>query len=146
MVRAVGPQFSPIKPILYPYIFIACDILSLVLQAIGGGVASSASTTKTTDMGGHIMLAGIVFQVATFTILYALVAVYLVKLQRNKATLTSEASALIGSRDFKIFAVGMLVASLFIFIRCVYRIAELAGGWANEIMRDEVEYIILDGV
>lgn len=146
IVRAVGPQFSVIKPKLYPYIFIACDIFSLVLQAIGGGVASSANDEKTTDMGGHIMLAGIIFQVVTFTALYVLIALYLVKLQRNISTLTTEASTLIQGKNFKIFALGMLVASLFIFIRCVYRIAELAGGWANEIMRDEVGYIVLDGV
>lgn len=146
IVRAVGPQFSIIKPKLYPYIFIACDIFSLLLQAIGGGVASSASTNKVTDMGGNIMLAGIIFQVVTFTALYVLIAIYLVKLQRNKASLSAEASTLIHSRNFKIFIVGMFLASLFIFVRCVYRIAELAEGWANEIMRDEVGYIVLDGV
>jgi len=146
LIRAVGPQYSMIKPKLYPYIFIACDIFSLLLQAIGGGVASSANTTKVTDMGGNIMLAGIVFQVVTFVVLYGLIAMYLIKLRRNKASLSPEASALIQGRHLKIFAVGMFVASLVIFIRCVYRIAELAGGWANEIMRDEVGYIVLDGV
>jgi len=146
MVRAVGPQFSLIRPNLYPYIFIACDFFSLLLQAIGGGVASSANTTKVTDMGGNIMLAGIIFQVVTFAGLYVLIALYMLKLSRGKHTLTSEAAALIQGRDFKIFSAGMFAASLFIFVRCVYRVAELAGGWANEIMRDEIGYIVLDGV
>jgi len=146
MVRAVGPQYSIIKPILYPYIFIACDIFSLVLQAIGGGVASSANTDSGTTLGGNIMLAGIIFQVATFVILYIVIAIYILKLQRDRNSLTADAVALLQSKDFKIFASGMLVASLFIFVRCVYRIAELAEGWANEIMRDEVGYIILDGL
>ena len=146
IVRDVGPQYSLIKPKLYPYIFIACDIFSLLLQAIGGGVASSAEDEKTTDLGGNIMLAGIIFQVVTFTALYLLIALYLVKLKRNTSTLTTEAATLIQSRDFKIFVAGMFLASLFIFVRCVYRIAELAEGWANEIMRDEIGYIVLDGV
>jgi hypothetical protein len=146
MVRSIGPQFSPIKPILYPWIFISADIFSLVLQAIGGGVASSASTPAGADVGGHIMLAGIVFQVFTFTFLYVIIGLFILKLVRNKDTLTPDAASVLGGRDFKIFAVGMLVASLAIYVRCVYRIAELAGGWANEIMRDEVGYIVLDGV
>jgi hypothetical protein len=146
MVRAIGPQFSPIKPIAYPWIFMLCDLFSLVLQAIGGGVASSANDSKTTSAGGNIMLAGIVFQVATFTFLYGLCVKFILNLKRNKATMTPEESTILHGKDFKIFALGMLVASIFIYIRCVYRIAELAEGWRNSIMRDEIGYIVLDGV
>lgn len=92
------------------------------------------------------MLAGIIFQVATFTFLYVLVSWFVLKLVRNKSSLSPEAAAILGGRDFKIFAYGMLIASIAIYVRCVYRIAELAGGWANEIMRDEIGYIVLDGV
>lgn len=147
MVRAIGPQFSAIKPIAYPWIFILCDIFSLLLQAIGGGIASGADDdTSGADTGGRIMLAGIIFQVATFTFLYVLIGMYIRSLMRHKETLTAEASEILHGRDFKIFAYGMLIASIAIYIRCVYRIAELADGWANEIMRDEIGYIILDGV
>jgi hypothetical protein len=146
MVRAIGPQFSPIKAILYPWIFMSCDLFSLVLQAIGGGMAASANDSTGAETGGRIMLAGIVFQVATFTFLYGLSAWFILNLMRNRSTLTSEAVAILHGRDFKIFAYGMLIASIAIYVRCVYRIAELAGGWANDIMRDEVGYIILDGV
>ena len=146
MVRAIGPQFSPIKPIAYAYIFMLCDLFSLVLQAIGGGIAASSNVQKTTNAGGNIMLAGIVFQVATFTALYGLCVNFILSLKRNKSTMTPEASALLHGRDFKIFASGMLAASLFIYVRCLYRIAELADGWASPIMRNEIEYIVLDGV
>jgi hypothetical protein len=35
---------------------------------------------------------------------------------------------------------------LFILIRCAYRIPELVGGWGGELMRIEIEFIILEGV
>lgn len=146
MVRAIGPQFSSIKPIAYPWIFMLCDLFSLVLQAIGGGVASSSNNDKTTSAGGNIMLAGIVFQVATFTFLYGLTVRFILNLRRNRDTMTPEASGILHGKNFKIFALGMLFASVFIYIRCVYRIAELAEGWANSIMRDQTGYIVLDGV
>lgn len=92
------------------------------------------------------MLAGIVFQVATFATLYILIGIFIIKLQRNKNTLGSDAVSILQSQKFKVFALGMLTSSIFIFVRCVYRIAELAGGWANEVMRNESEYIVLDGV
>lgn len=146
IARAVGPQYSPIKPVLYPWIFILCDFTSLLLQAAGGGIAASANTDKEQALGGHIMLAGIIFQVITSSILYVLITLFVLKLQRNKRFLSSGTHDLIQSRSFKIFCLGMLAASFFIYVRCVYRIAELAGGWGNTIMRDEVAYIILDGV
>lgn len=146
MARSIGPQYSPIKPARYPYIFIACDIFSLVLQAVGGGIAASSNTDAMTNAGGRIMLAGIVFQVVTFMVLYALIIKFALNLRNNTSSLSTECLAILQGKQFKIFALGMLVASLAIFVRCVYRIAELAGGWANSIMRDEVGYIILDGV
>ncbi|KAF8860036.1 RTA1-domain-containing protein [Acephala macrosclerotiorum] len=145
MVRAIGPQDSPIKPILYPWIFISCDLLSLILQGAGGGVAASANTTKTSADGGHIMLAGIVFQVATFTFLYVLLLLYTKNLRQNRHTMTAEGRAVLHDRKFKIFAWGMFIASVAIYLRCIYRIAELAGGWKNKIMQDEISFYVLDG-
>jgi hypothetical protein len=145
-VRAVGPQFSSIKPVLYPWIFMICDLLSLVLQAAGGGVAASATTDSGSAIGGRIMLAGIVFQVATFTILYGMTVAFILNVKRNKSTLTTEGVYVLTSKGFKVFAIGLLVSSAAIYVRCVYRISELATGWANPIMRDEASFIVLDGV
>jgi len=146
MIRAIGPQFSPLKPSLYPWIFITCDFLSLLLQAIGGATAATANTSSGSDLGGHIMLAGIVFQVATFTFLYCLTASFIFNLRRGMQSLTTEALDVLYSKDFKIFASGVFLSSLAIYVRCVYRIADLATGWANETMRNQAEFIVLDGV
>lgn len=145
MIRAIGPQFSIIKPKLYPWIFISCDLISLILQAAGGGTAASANTTTMTDAGGHIMLAGIVFQVATFTALYILALIFISRLRANKHTITSAQLSVLHDRNFKIFSWGIFVASVAVYIRCIYRIAELAGGWKNKIMQDEISFYVLDG-
>ena len=105
-----------------------CDFLSLLLQAVGGTLAATAHTPSGSALGGHIMLAGIVFQVATFTFLYGLAAAFIFGLQRGKQSLAQEASEVLFSRDFKTFAAGVFVASLAVYVRCVYRIAELATG------------------
>jgi hypothetical protein len=146
MVRAIGPQFSPLRASLYPWIFIICDFFSLLLQAIGGALAATSHTSSGSALGGHIMLAGIVFQVATFTFLYGLTAAFIFNLRRGMSTLTVEASEVLFSRDFKIFVAGVFVSSLAVYVRCVYRIAELANGWENNIMQNEAEFIVLDGV
>lgn len=64
IVMALGPEHSRLKPRLYTWIFISCDALSIVIQAVGGGIAAS-SDGSAADTGGNIMVAGIAIQVAT---------------------------------------------------------------------------------
>ncbi|KAL9109803.1 MAG: hypothetical protein Q9187_008122 [Circinaria calcarea] len=47
---------------------------------------------------------------------------------------------------FKFFVSAIGVATVAILIRSIYRIPELSGGWANPIMRNEPDFIVLDGV
>lgn len=47
--------------------FISCDLVSLVLQAVGGAIASTAMTPETRDVGVNIMIAGLSSQVAATT-------------------------------------------------------------------------------
>jgi hypothetical protein len=50
---------------MYTYLFVGCDLLALVLQAIGGGMAATAKDKKGSDVGVKIMIAGLVSQVIT---------------------------------------------------------------------------------
>lgn len=64
-----GRRYSILKPMWYSYFFIGCDVISLIIQAIGGAMASSASSTHLDPSNGkNIMTAGIVFQVFAMSI------------------------------------------------------------------------------
>ncbi|KAF9891388.1 hypothetical protein FE257_004244 [Aspergillus nanangensis] len=67
IVLHVGPEHSRLRPNLYPWVFIGCDIGSIILQAAGGGVAGSAGDENPDllNVGNNIMIAGIAFQVGT---------------------------------------------------------------------------------
>ena len=60
--------------------------------------------------------------------------------------MSAEAYGLVADAKFRAVVAGLLVAFLAVFTRCCYRIAEMAGGWANPIMQDEIDFIVLDGV
>ena len=47
---------------------------------------------------------------------------------------------------FRIFCFAILIAFITIFIRCIYRLPEMAGGWGNPLMRKENEFLLLDGM
>lgn len=143
-----GTEWSYIKPRFYTYIFIIFDLVSLVLQALGGALASSADTDDEQKLGDDLMMAGIGWQVAALSIFAVTASVYIYRRWKAVAQfpLSPEAAATLADRKFRLFAGGVVVAWFAIFVRCVYRIIEMAGGWRNHIMQDEASFIALEGV
>lgn len=142
-----GPQFSRLRPQLYTYIFISCDVLSIILQGAGGALSAAAEDgDNLLDIGEDIMIAGLVFQVATLLIFAVLAGDVAVSMWRHRDELPRETAALRASRKFRLFIGATVVSFLCILIRCAYRIAELQGGWGSEIMRDEAAFIALESV
>ncbi|KAH7321839.1 RTA1 like protein-domain-containing protein [Rhexocercosporidium sp. MPI-PUGE-AT-0058] len=147
LVLAFGQERSRIQARWYTWIFITCDFISLLLQAIGGGMAGSADDDDDLrDLGTNLMIAGIVWQVATLIAFAILVTDYVIRTHFAWEAVNPEAKALLAQKKFKGFICAVIIAFLTVFFRCVYRIAEMVGGWANPIMRDEISFIIMEGV
>ncbi|KAF2637508.1 RTA1-domain-containing protein [Massarina eburnea CBS 473.64] len=146
IVIHIGEPWSRLRPIFYTYIFIACDLTSLVGQSAGGALAAMGSDKATIDLGTNLMLAGIIWQVIVLVVFGYLVAEYAFRTYRRKAILSPEAMDIISDGRFRLFASGVFIAYFTIFIRCVYRIPELSDGWGSEMMRREPEFIGLEGI
>ncbi|KAK8198103.1 RTA1 like protein-domain-containing protein [Phyllosticta capitalensis] len=147
LVLAYSPSSSRLAPHWYPKIFIPCDFVSLVLQAAGGGIAATADDDDKDmmDTGNNIMMAGLGFQVFTLAIFAVLAGEFAWRVRRaDVSALNEKTSALRGSTKHKLFLGALFVAFWAIMFRCIYRIVEMAGGWGNDIMQDEISFIILD--
>ncbi|KAL2064544.1 hypothetical protein VTL71DRAFT_3681 [Oculimacula yallundae] len=149
-----GSQFSRLAPKWYTWIFITSDITSIIIQSIGAILASNGSSTTT---GNAIIVTGLSTQVLTLLIFGLMVLDVYLRIrthshQSQHATIspeldfTSSTKALRESRRFKILVASLVVAYAAILIRCIYRIAEMAGGWMNEIMQDQISFVILESV
>ncbi|KAG5744690.1 hypothetical protein H9Q72_012396 [Fusarium xylarioides] len=46
----------------------------------------------------------------------------------------------------QVFMCAVVFAYLVVLVRCIYRLPEMAGGWGNELMRNEMEFLVLDGL
>jgi len=152
IVTTFGAENSRIKPLSYPRIFIPCDLVSLLLQAIGGGMASVAShTDKDPTPGNNIMIAGLSFQVATLFIFillstdFAIKTVRRVKKLGHTAALDPRHARLRESWAFKGFLTALAFATLCIFTRSVYRVAELSEGWGGHLIKTQKYFIGLEG-
>lgn len=153
-----GPKYSLLKANLYPWVFVGCDFASIVLQAIGGGIAAgggSSDNINIVNAGNNLIVTGIAFQVATMTVCGVLVLVYLWRYRKARAERhasdeksTFEMSKTNGavSRKLYIFGAMLVLAYFTVLIRCIYRLPEMAGGWGNPLMRKEKEFLLLDGM
>lgn len=143
----LGATFSRIQPRFYTWIFCLADFFSLVLQGAGGGIAATADNgSSLQNTGNNLMMAGIVWQVFTLLIFGGMVADYAFRVYTHRSTLEPSAVKLMNATRFKLFTSGLVLAYLTIFIRCVFRIGEMAKGWGNPIMQDETDFIVLDSV
>jgi hypothetical protein len=152
VVSVIGPKNSRISPRFYPLIFVTCDFLSLVLQGAGGGIAAvKAHEDEDPKLGNNIMIAGLSVQVVTmlaFILLaldFAVRTVYRIRQLGSENALDPRYAELRKSWVFKGFLVALLLSSLCIFTRCIYRVAELSDGWTGELMKMENYFIGFEG-
>jgi hypothetical protein len=142
-----GQQWSRFPPVWYTRIFITGDLFSLILQGAGGGLASTATGgSSLQDVGTNLMIAGVIVQVVILAVFGYFLTEYTVRTYRRREQLSVESMKLFHATSFRCFVVAIVVAYFGIFIRCIYRIPELTGGWGSELMRNEPEFIVLEGV
>jgi hypothetical protein len=97
-------------------------------------------------VGDGLMMAGIVFQVFTLALFAILCVDFSWRVSRKAGDLNPIYEDVRSSRYFQGFIFAVVFGFVCILTRCVYRIIELAGGWGNPLMKQEVPFIILDGV
>jgi hypothetical protein len=147
VVRHVNVDASRVKPKTYAMIFIPCDLVSLTLQGTGGGLASVASqNNKDVTNPTHVMVAGLAFQVATMAAFIAISLDYAFRVWQLQKRSDVTIAPHISRQRLTVFTAFFSLALITIFIRTVYRVIELAGGWTSKLYRTQTDYIILEGV
>ncbi|KAE8442669.1 hypothetical protein EG329_002967 [Mollisiaceae sp. DMI_Dod_QoI] len=141
LIRTFGPQVSPISANMYLYIFCSADIISLVIQAVGGASASVAyqkTPPGNTDNGTHIMVAGILFQLAAIIVFMVLFTVVIMRALRSNdsALRQKKVQAIIAATAFSVVCV---------VIRSIYRTIELLQGWQGYLITTQRFFLVLDG-
>lgn len=83
-ITQLGPEYSLLPPTAYIAVFVVADVVSLILQAVGGGGAAiAAQNIKSTHDATQIMLAGILFQLATMTVFVFLAIDFILRVTFN---------------------------------------------------------------
>lgn len=188
LVIVHGRQYSLLKPLWYTYLFITCDVLSLVIQAAGGGMAAVATSShKDASSGTNTMIAGIAFQVVAMSIFLFFWFTFLYRIYfcnpnskngsdlsnspMSKKSLKNYLSLLFNTKAAKSYKINeleefynpkyqdlrvrpltsyyplaMTIGTVCVYIRCVYRVVELAQGWSGYLITTEVFLMVLDAL
>jgi len=147
IINVYGDELSRFKPRTYTLVFCSCDLVSLVLQALGGGIASSSNTVSGSNLGKNLMLAGLVFQVVSLLLFAILCGEFAWRVMYFKSSWNAQYLSLLNSKKFKAFLIALAVAVVTIFVRCVYRCVELSGGFNGTLfVSDQAVFMVLEGV
>ncbi|GAA5950341.1 hypothetical protein JCM21900_003698 [Sporobolomyces salmonicolor] len=144
LVRAIGPEYSILRPALYLWVFCLCDLIAIVIQAVGGAKAALAlQASESSSTGTHIMLAGIVFQLFSMAIFCCLGLDFFRRARKDPLY-----SGKHNVREGRIglLGFGLTWGSTWILIRCIYRTVELAEGWSGYLITHQPYFCVLDSM
>jgi hypothetical protein len=115
-------------------------------------MASTATHAgKDPSSGNHIMIAGLSVQVFTLFLFICLSSDFAFKTWRRVSTLGKQQALdpthakLRASFRFRGFLAALVFATLCIFTRSVYRVAELSEGWSGHLIETQRYFIGLEG-
>ncbi|KAJ7122212.1 RTA1 like protein-domain-containing protein [Mycena epipterygia] len=152
IITRLGPVYSRLSPKLYTTLFLCCDVISLVVQGIGGGMAAGAVNRRMNPAkGGHVMLGGIVFQTLTITAYVICAGEFLLRYLKNRPIASRAAASPPPSKvprltpRMKLLVGALVFNTTCLFIRAVYRVIELSDGWTGRIIHTQVYFNVLDG-
>ncbi|KAG6336213.1 hypothetical protein ID866_2864 [Astraeus odoratus] len=141
IINVLGTQFSRLPPRL------SFDIVCLIVQGVGGAIAANAFTQRLDPAtGGHIMLSGIVAQMACIFVFLGCAIEFLVRFHYGipiRKSTEPFAEGMGSNVKCMVAALGFMTAC--ILVRAVYRTCELAQGWTGSIITNEIYFDICDG-
>ncbi|KAF8516232.1 RTA1 like protein-domain-containing protein [Gautieria morchelliformis] len=162
VIAIIGPEYSRLSPKTYLKVFVTADVVALVVQAAGGALATS-NNTSTSNLGSHIMLAGIFFQMAGILGYTLLAAEFLFRFYLHRPfagaiqasppdsplndkswTQGTENGGAVLPPRISLMVLALVLSTILVFIRTIYRTIELSGGWNGHIIRTEAFFNTLD--
>ncbi|CAP68111.1 uncharacterized protein PODANS_1_19750 [Podospora anserina S mat+] len=154
VVSVYGEESSRLPAGWYTRIFIPCDVVSLVLQASGGGIAAASDDIDLLNMGNNIMIAGLSFQVFILAVFLAVSGEFLLRVRNRKKTYGPDAGfeqaepakSIRQGFMFKAIMIALAVSTVAIFWRSCFRVAELSEGWNGPLMAREDLFIAFESV
>jgi hypothetical protein len=133
MINIYGRTYAPFAPKVVLWVFITCDVVATIVQVAGAALVGVAySNQKDPTTYNNILLAGLAFQVFSFALFIVVLMWTLVKARSSPAKIS------------KSFIAALVVATLAVYLRTCFRLAETAEGLMETLSTHEVFFGCLE--
>jgi len=150
IIRRLGPQYSRLTPRRYSIIFVSCDIISLIVQALGGVLASGSQTPQSqANLGAAIALGGTIFQLMAIIAYCSLAYEFISRYTKDRPVRRLASDEVFrGKMDERLNRMlqAMLTMTVFIMIRTIYRVVEFAGGLNGTVLKTQWPFNLFDAL
>jgi H+/gluconate symporter-like permease len=141
-----GAHLSFVKPRTVAITFMTSDFCSLVLQAVGGAIAETANDNATAQKGLDVMIAGLLLQAISISVFLTFMTFFGWRSRASGKTSTDDdKQARLNRPLFKIFLASLVVATVAVLVRSIFRVVELWGGFSGKLWNNEKDFLVLDG-
>lgn len=134
LISRLGNEYSFLKPKVILGFFVTSDAVSTIIQIAGAclvGVKESRREDPTD--ANHILLAGLAYQVFAMSIFVILMASFQYR-----------ARHVIKKHGYILFCVAFSVATILVYLRTIFRLAETAEGLGGKLSTREVFFACLE--
>ena len=90
-------------------------------------------------------LAGLSFQVASLCLFMVMASYFAFMVYKNFSARSIRFANLTGSQRFRLFEIALAVATVLIFVRCCFRVAELKQGFDGSIANSQPLFMVFEG-
>jgi hypothetical protein len=142
VMRSIGAEhLSPVRIGWLTKIFVVGDVLSFFVQSGGAGYQVNAKTSKDSDMGRTIILAGLFIQIVMFGFFIVTAVIF-----QHRAKKSIPRASYFGKRSSWCTCIKMLYAvSVLILTRSVFRVVEYLMGKDGYLLQQEWPLYAFDG-
>ncbi|KAF7961088.1 hypothetical protein EAE96_000755 [Botrytis aclada] len=138
IVLTDGEKYSIIRARWLTKIFVAGDVLSFLMQSSGGGMLAQAKTASKIKLGENIITGGLVVQVAFFAFFIVTTSIF------HRRIIRAEGGAHASAVPWQQYLYILYIASTFIMIRSIFRIAEYVQGSDGALLSTETYIYVFD--
>jgi hypothetical protein len=134
LIHRLGRRYSPVPPKFVLWFFITSDAIATITQVAGAaliGVAQSNRDDPTT--ANNILLGGLAYQVFAMGCFVIITLIFIIR-----------AKAEIKGAGLTVFTGVFYAATLLVYLRTCFRLAETAEGLGGELYSNEVYFGVLE--
>lgn len=134
LIHRFGKEYAVLPPRVILWFFISSDVVATIVQVAGAALVGRKSAAREDPaVANNILLGGLAYQVFCMTAFIGIAGIFIVR-----------AGRVIKSDGLLVFVIVCVMATLLIFLRTVFRLAETGQGLFGSLQTHEVYFACLE--